>query len=917
MQQITRRFKKPRITGPNDGHTHGIHGAATEVTSTGQGGTPAQGPEGSAGGLQRGRVSRVLNVAGAVMGAINAAAPVFPPLQSLTGGLQYFIKNHQAYVTNMSDIKNLLYRLENLEQNFQKGPNKIHEDFVSKAPVERYLSASTISAELTGVVREIGEMVLDYQVIISLAHVEILLIDHRLPSNKLYMTKLDSKCCMMLELFEDDRHIIDSLTRASDANYLAEKHDLCLPGTRINILNQLEAWAEDPSAKTVFWLNGHAGSGKSTIAQSFCRRAFSDGKLGGSFFCSRDSEARSNLDMIFPTIAFQLACNFPSISCYIVEILKMRPDVAKESLNNQLQKLLIEPLEQQSSQSVVIVIDALDECKDREPSSIILSLLSRFIHRIPHVKWLITGRPEPSIRDGFCIPGLRPLTDTIILHEVPTSDINHDIRLFLETRLSDDFRNRRDLDLPTIWPPDDQVHTLTMKCNGLFIFASTAMQYMRLPYCSPVETLSNLCRTENTPSEQGALGLDKLYTTVLETGYSTAGTVIQVQIKAIIAAIVLMMDPIPVNDLAALLGFTVKTIIYRLSMLHAVLRVPTSTKNPILMHHKSFFDYITDDSRCTNSRFYINPSIEHRALAHHCLKLMNDCLKRNPCSLPRYALNADLELSERERRIGGGLVYACTFWVAHLTLSNISPSTLKLLEAFFQDHLIHWLEAMSLLDKFFVVAKLLADVSDTLTSRFEKEAEVRTLVQWADEGRKFSINFREAVELSACHIYHSALPLSPLESILYQSQSANLKSEVKCCYGRNPAWPPADAIFSIPNGAVSLCFSNTGKFLAIRTTDMVACSMVYDMTSGVLLDSIETYYGLSFSPDDTFAAYLYTPNKSDPSTTEVVLKELRTGARRTLTKRAMEKCRTLQSSCRSRLCSGCVIAEQWLCSVLQ
>ena len=61
----------------------------------------------------------------------------------------------------------------------------------------------------------------------------------------------------------------------------------------------------------IFWLNGLAGTGKSTIAQTFAETAFADGKLGASFFCSRDFEDRSNLQTIFPTIAFQPVPTFP------------------------------------------------------------------------------------------------------------------------------------------------------------------------------------------------------------------------------------------------------------------------------------------------------------------------------------------------------------------------------------------------------------------------------------------------------------------------------------------------------------------------------------------------------------------------------------------------------------------------------
>ena len=71
----------------------------------------------------------------------------------------------------------------------------------------------------------------------------------------------------------------------------------------------------------------------------------------------------------------------------------------------------------------VIVIDALDECKDDEPSSAILSVLGQFIKQIPRVRFFITGQPEPQIKTGFH----EDITNIIVLHNIPPSLINNDI----------------------------------------------------------------------------------------------------------------------------------------------------------------------------------------------------------------------------------------------------------------------------------------------------------------------------------------------------------------------------------------------------------------------------------------------------------------------------------------------------------
>jgi adenylylsulfate kinase-like enzyme len=38
--------------------------------------------------------------------------------------------------------------------------------------------------------------------------------------------------------------------------------------TRVGILEELEAWAHDGTASKVCWLNGHPGTGKTTVAHS-------------------------------------------------------------------------------------------------------------------------------------------------------------------------------------------------------------------------------------------------------------------------------------------------------------------------------------------------------------------------------------------------------------------------------------------------------------------------------------------------------------------------------------------------------------------------------------------------------------------------------------------------------------------------
>ena len=255
-----------------------------------------------------------------------------------------------------------------------------------------------------------------------------------------------------------------------DAGHSSGNRQGCLRGTRTDILLQLEHWLEDKKSQPIFWLNGLAGTGKSTIAQSFAEIAFAEGILGASFFCSRDSENRSNIQTIFPTLAFQLAYQYPLFRQELLKVLGADPNIGHKSLCFQLEKAIIGPFTA-THIPTLIIIDALDECKDDQPASAILSVLSRYANQIPKVKFFITGRPEPPIRSGFRLKSLQPITEVLRLHEVEPSSVDSDISLFFRIRLNEIAKSRSDCDFAQDWPNPSHIKVLCDKAAGFFIYA--------------------------------------------------------------------------------------------------------------------------------------------------------------------------------------------------------------------------------------------------------------------------------------------------------------------------------------------------------------------------------------------------------------------------------------------------------------
>ena len=316
--------------------------------------------------------------------------------------------------------------------------------------------------------------------------------------------------------------MLNNCRRARGAAYQHGNRRGCLRGTREGVLNEIESWTKDFNKSPVFWLNGLAGTGKSTIAQTIAELAFADGLLGASFFCSRDVEDRSDLHFIFPTLAFQLAHKFPAFRAHLVPLLQSNPDVVDdESLFNQMERLIIEPL-QSAEISTVIVVDALDECRDDEPSSAILSVLGRLVEQIPRVKFFITGRPEPRIKTGFRLPLLEDATKVFVLHDVHPNLINSDIFLFLKHELSQ-LSQRHRLEG---WPSDEHINLLCQRAAGLFVYAVATIKFLDSKTHLPEQRLDVIVRLPDCTTPEGKTQfkprttLDSLYMLVLQMAFS-------------------------------------------------------------------------------------------------------------------------------------------------------------------------------------------------------------------------------------------------------------------------------------------------------------------------------------------------------------------------------------------------------------
>ena len=654
----------------------------------------------------------------------------------------------------------------------------------------------------------------------------------------------------------------------ADAGYRSGNRQGCLRGTRKDILLQLERWLKDEQDHRVFWLNGLAGTGKSTIAQTFAEISFADGDLGASFFCSRDFEDRSNLQAIFPTLAFKLAYRYPLFREQLLQVLRANPDIRHESLCSQLENIVIGPFKA-TQISTLIIIDALDECKDEEPASAILSVLSRYVDEIPRVKFFITGRPEPRIRSGFRLESLRPITEVLRLHDVERSLVNGDIRLFFRTQLTEFAKTRSDCELIGDWPSLDDIGVLCEKAAGLFIYASTVIKFIMSKHSTPTERLNVITSLPQSTAHEGKLGIDQLYTQVLEQAFCDVDLdehKLYSHFRSVVGMVLLVFNPLPIRMLSTLLR--IHNISITLRSLHSVLLIPDSDADPIRVFHKSFPDFLLDSGRCKDTRFFIDPSVHHQEILLSCLSLIKERSKRNVYDLDDSTPfnTAEDPPTHCKTQIGDALVYACQFWAKHLArIPSSGHDVEKVHEAidkFFTTCLLFWIEVLSLTNNLGASLYAIKDIQQwyisvssewpTPLSLYLCSFQAGLVCKWADDSQRFILEYFDVIHDSPSKIYCHALPFIPSKSWLRECYSSELSQVVKVVKGLQTQWGAYSRTVSIE--CITRGLTCWRDFIAVGYShnNILILNAITGMRTSVLSGHTHGVHALAFSLDGTF-----------------------------------------------------------------
>jgi hypothetical protein len=445
----------------------------------------------------------------------------------------------------------------------------------------------------------------------------------------------------------------------------------------------------------VLWIRGDAGKGKTMMLCEIIENL--KGKSAGCisyFFCQATNQKMNNATavlrgLIYGLIRFE---NSDGKNQTVLSYVRKEFDVVGPVLFDgpnswqAVSEIFKAILSDREMRETVLVVDALDECEDEDDRTKLLELIVQTSFDIPRVKWAVTSRKLFDIEDELC----KIVSGKIVDLETEEPSVSKAVVVFINERLA---RLRWWKRSDTMFQQKIRAEMME-KSNNTFLWAALVCRELK-------RTIKMLATSEvlaQKALKKFPKGLVPLYERMMQL-VSKRDPVEAKLCKEILAIVSTVYRPLSLGELASLvetlygLREDIVSVKESVQMCGSFLTLRSET---VFIVHQSVKDFFEGQAQAEIMPWGI--AKQHNHIFARSLDALSPILKRNICGLE----DPGSPVGNSSNHISlSSIKYACIHWVDHFEKALELGGTERKdndIETFLRRHLLHWLEALSLLN---------------------------------------------------------------------------------------------------------------------------------------------------------------------------------------------------------------------------
>ncbi|KAH8672389.1 hypothetical protein BGZ61DRAFT_362417 [Ilyonectria robusta] len=644
---------------------------------------------------------------------------------------------------------------------------------------------------------------------------------------------VESAIQVQTQVLRQTAHDKEDLNCLKDLHIInPETHKKQIENTKGGLLKDSYRWIlqhsdfrrfrNDPESR-LLWIKGDPGKGKTMLLCGIIDELKKEPSLVVSyFFCQATEDQARNATSVIRGLIWLLCTTHPTLTSYV----RKRYDVEGRELFDDscalvsLEGILTDILQDSYLQDAMFVVDALDECSDKNRVELVDLLVK--LSSSSRAKWIVSSRNWPTIEEQ-----LRDAEKIRVHLEVNQDSIAGAVKTFVHYKV-DQLAHKKGYKSET---KQAVLESLLLKANDTFLWVALVCKELARPQVKSRHTLSKL---DSVPA-----GLDDLYERMLGQILKSEDADLCTQI---LATSCIAYRPVSLDELRVLV---LETQDLSREDLEEVIgecgSFLTIQDDIVYFVHQSAQTFLMEKG--CDAIFPSGIRNQNHVMFRRSLDALRS-LERDMYRLQAPGVLID-EISRPEPDPLSPLCYSSLYWVDHLEQSkqNISSSDCGEIEEFMREKFLYWLEALGLQRKTPEGAGAIGKLRDIMQNT--ADAELNSIIE---DARRFVFSHRAIIEIAPLQVYASGLIFSPTDSLVRNMFKNEEPDWLKLKPRMQRNWDTCIQTLESRSLISSVAISRDGQRLASGTESGVE---IWNVASSHCIRSFEIDFvcGVDFSVD--------------------------------------------------------------------